>query len=78
MKMQHLKFVVRWTDHEGLNHHKEYPNEDAARKARHWLLDRGAKGVDVAVSLNGKELPSNGGPIPDGADPGIDQPSFLL
>jgi hypothetical protein len=75
--MQHLKYIARWTDLEGLNHHKEYPNEDAARRAKKWLLDRGAKAVDIAISLDGKELPSNGGTIPDGAEPGIEQPSFL-
>ena len=75
--MQHLKFVVRWTDNESKNHSKEYPNVPEARKAKAWLLERGAVSVDIAVSLQGREMKSRGGAIPDGADPGIEQPSFL-
>lgn len=75
--MQHLKFVVRWTDQEGKNYSKEYPNDPAARKAKAWLIERGAVSVDIAVSIKGKEMQSRGGAIPDGADPGIEQPSFL-
>jgi len=77
MKMQHLKFVVRWTDKEGGEHRKDYGDEPQARKAKQWLLDNGALSADIAVSINNKEYRTNGGAIPPGAQPGIEQPSFL-
>lgn len=54
--MQHLKFVVRWTDGEGKNHRREYDTEKDARKAKDWLTDNGATSVDVAVSMSGREI----------------------
>lgn len=75
--MQHLKFVVRWTDRDGKNHSKEYGDDPSARKAKQWLLDNGALSVDVAVSMGKREYPANGGAIPPGAQPGIEQPTFL-
>ena len=68
--MQHLSFVVRWSDADGKNHSKRYPNEPEARKAKAWLLERGATSVDIAVSMGGREFRNNGGgAIPDGAEP---------
>lgn len=75
--MQHLKFVVRWTDQDGKNHSKEYGDDPAARKAKAWLLERGAVSVDIAVSMGSKEFRSNGGPIPEGAQPGVEQQTFI-
>lgn len=77
--MKNVQFVVRWTDAEGKNHSKSYDDEPAARKAKQWLLDNGAVSVDVAVSMNGREYKgrSDGGAIPEGAKPGIQQPTFL-
>lgn len=75
--MQHLKFVVRWTDQDGKNHNKEYGDEPTARKAQAWLLERGATSVDIAVSMGSQEFRSNGGVIPEGAKPGIEQQSFI-
>lgn len=46
-----MKFVVRWTDAHGNEQHKEYSHEPDARKAKAWLIDRGAKGVDIAISI---------------------------
>lgn len=45
-----MKFVVRWTDAAGNEQRKEYSHEPDARKAKAWLIDRGAKGVDIAIS----------------------------
>jgi hypothetical protein len=53
--MQHLKFVVRWTDGEGKDHSREYDTEKDARKAKDWLTDNGATSVDIAISMNGRE-----------------------
>lgn len=75
--MQHLKFVVRWTDKEGKNHSKTYGDEPAARKAKTWLLDNGAVSVDIAIAMGDREYRSNGGPIPEGAEPGLEQQSFI-
>ena len=75
--MQHLKFIVRWSDQEGKNHRKEYDDEPAARKAKQWLLDNGAASADIAVQMGSREYRSSGGPIPEGAKPGIEQQSFL-
>jgi len=76
MKMQHLKFVVRWTDQDNKNHSKEYGDGPAARKAKAWLIDRGALSVDIAVSIGSKEI-RGGNAIPEGAEPGIEQQSFI-
>lgn len=75
--MQHLSFTVRWTDKEGMNHSKTYGDEPAAKKAKQWLLDNGAVSVDIAVAIGTKEYRSNGGAIPEGAQPGIEQQSFI-
>lgn len=75
--MKNVSFVVRWTDAEGKNHSKSYDDERAARKAKEWLLDNGAVSVDVAVSMNGREYKGGGGAIPEGAQPGVQQQSFL-
>lgn len=75
--MQHLKFVVRWTDTDGKNHSKDYGDEPSARKAKAWLLERGAVSVDIAVSMGDREFRSNGGVIPEGAEPGIEQQAFI-
>lgn len=75
--MQHLKFVVRWTDQDGKHHSKEYGDDPAARKAKAWLLERGAISVDIAVSMGTKEFRSNGNAIPEGAKPGIEQQTFI-
>lgn len=75
--MKNVKFVVRWTDADGKNHSKSYDDEPAAKKAKQWLLDNGATSVDVAVSMGGREYKANGGAIPEGAKPGIEQPTFL-
>lgn len=45
-----MKFVVRWTDAVGNEQRKEYSHEPDARKAKAWLIDRGAKGADIAIS----------------------------
>lgn len=74
--MQHLKFVVRWTDAEGKSHRKEYDTEPAARKARQWLIDNGAPTADVAVSINGKEHQESS-VFPGATQPGIEQQSFI-
>jgi hypothetical protein len=75
--MQHLKFIVRWSDQEGNNKRKEYDSEPAARKAKQWLLDNGAASVDVAVQMGGREYKGSGGAIPSNAEPGIEQQSFI-
>lgn len=75
--MQHLKFVVRWSDADGKNHSKTYASEPEARKAKAWLLERGAASVDIAVAMGDREFKQNGGAIPDGAQPGIEQQSFM-
>ena len=46
-----MKFVVRWTDAHGNERRKEYSHELDARKAKTWLIDRGAKDVDIAISI---------------------------
>lgn len=75
--MQHLKFVVRWSDSDGKNHSKTYPSEPEARKAKAWLLERGAVSVDIAVSMGDREFRNNGGgAIPDGVQPDLQQ-SFI-
>lgn len=73
--MKNVSFVVRWTDGDGKNHKKGYNDEPAARKAKEWLLNNGATSVDIAISMNGREY--GGGAIPEGAKPGIEQPTFL-
>lgn len=45
-----MKFVVRWKDADGNEQRKEYSHEPDARKAKAWLIDRGAKDVDIAIS----------------------------
>ena len=75
--MQHLKFVVRWSDQESKNHRKEYNDEPAARKAKQWLLDNGATSADIAVQMGNKEYRGSGGAIPEAAKPGIEQQSFI-
>lgn len=61
--MQHLKYVVRWTDQDGKNHSKEYDDDPAARKAKAWLIDRGAPSVDIAVRSRGVEYSSESSDI---------------
>lgn len=75
--MQPLQYVVRWTDQDGKNHHKEYTDEPSARKARAWLEDKGATGIDIAVSIGSREYSGSGTVIPQGAVPGIEQQSFI-
>ncbi len=75
--MQHLKFIVRWEDRDGKPQRKEYDSEPAARKAKQWLLDNGAASADIAVQMGSKEYKSNGGAVPEGAKPGIEQQSFI-
>lgn len=53
--MQHLKFITRWTDLEGKEHRKEYATEKDARKARDYMLERGAPSADVAVKMGERE-----------------------
>lgn len=43
-----LKFVVRW-EQDGKTHRKEYDDEKTAKKAKAWLIERGAQNIDIAV-----------------------------
>ncbi len=75
--MQHLSFVVRWTDKDGKHHSKQYSDEPAAKKAKAWLVDNGADSIDIAVAVGKKEYRTNGGAIPAGAEPGQEQQTFI-
>ena len=55
--MRGIKFIVRWTDNAGKNKSKEYSEEIEARKAKQWLLDRGAADADIAIQMGGRERP---------------------
>lgn len=48
--------VLRWKDKDGKEHRKEYDARQSAdvAKAKRWLLDNGAKDVDVAVKIERK------------------------
>jgi hypothetical protein len=45
--------VLRWLDNDGKQHTKEYPAHESrqARKAMKWLVDNGAKEVDLAIRV---------------------------
>jgi len=53
--MQRPKFVARWTDQDGKNRRREYVDEKEARKARDWLLEKGAPSADVAIKMGERE-----------------------
>ena len=42
------KFVVRW-EKDGKTHRKEYDDEATAKKAKAWVIERGATNIDIAV-----------------------------
>lgn len=46
--MNILKFVVRW-EMNGEEQSKEYDDEPTAKKAKAWLIERGATNIDIAV-----------------------------
>lgn len=45
--------VLRWLDNNGKQHTKEYPAHESrqAHKAMKWLVDNGAKEVDLAIRV---------------------------
>ena len=45
------KLILRWTDQDGKPQSKRYDDEQSARKAKKWLLDRGALQVDIAIVI---------------------------
>ena len=50
--------VLRWTDDKGNEQTKEYTDEPTARKAKAWLLEHGAKDVDIAIRLKTRNTPA--------------------
>ena len=45
--------ILRWLDNEGKQQSKEYPAHESrqAHKAMKWLIDNGAKEVDLAIRV---------------------------
>ena len=45
--------VLRWLDNDGKRQTKEYPAHESrqAHKASKWLVDNGAKEVDLAIRV---------------------------
>lgn len=45
--------VLKWTDSKGNHQAKEYPAHESrqAHKAMKWLIDNGAKEVDLAIRI---------------------------
>lgn len=56
--MKTLLLLLRWTDDKGNQQVKEYTDEKQARKARDWLLERGATNVDIAIRLEKRSTPA--------------------
>ena len=47
-------YKVRWTDKNGDKHSKTYDDYATAIKAKHYLIERGADNIDIAVSVENK------------------------
>ena len=49
------KIILKWYDSDNQYHEREYTPKDNIAKARKWLIDNGATGVDVAYRVEPKQ-----------------------
>ena len=52
--MMDVQFIVRWSDGKKTCY-KVYDDENVVRQAKAWLVENGAKNVDIAVRINKKQ-----------------------
>lgn len=52
--------ILRWLDNDGKQQQKEYPAHESrqAHKAMKWLVDNGAKEVDLAIRVQTRNTPA--------------------
>lgn len=56
MKKYTGNYILTWLDKDDKRNSKTYADYSTTLKARKWLIDSGATGIDIAVEVNNKPI----------------------